>query len=114
MTEYDMLDFENNEKEEQEQEEQEEEEEEQEEEAVSDDDSDEEPPEDAKATNSLLTVGYNSDRSFVVRGSQIGVFKSSGNKLKYTTSIKRLKDSEGKTFSPKKVHLSVWLVNRLR
>jgi len=58
------------------------------------------------AKNSLLNVGYSNDRSFVVRGSQIGVFKHTpSNKLKYCTSIKRLKTKDGKLFSPKKAIL---------
>jgi len=61
--------------------------------------------EDKKASNSLLSVGYSSDRSFVVRGSQIGVFEPQENKLKYCSSIKKLKDSEGKIFSPSKMML---------
>ncbi len=111
-----MLDFIDERAEKQEEEEQEEEEEEEvEEEKVEEEnaDSDEEEP-DKTATNSLLSVGYvvkldlilcrySSDRSFVVRGSQIGVFKPQDNKLKYCTRIKKLKDSEGKTFSPSKV-----------
>lgn len=50
---------------------------------------------------------YSTDRSFVVRGSKIGVFKNTPSKLKYVTSINRIKDKEGKVFSPKKVHFDL-------
>ena len=56
--------------------------------------------------NSQLTVGYNYDRSFVVRGNQIGVFKHNPDSLEYSTTIENIKGLDGKTFSPAKVSSS--------
>ncbi|EGG24212.1 WD40-like domain-containing protein [Cavenderia fasciculata] len=58
----------------------------------------------AKAKNSELLVGYK-DRSFVVRGSSIGVFTTEDNDVKLNSMIQRVKDSKGKQFSPKKMML---------
>lgn len=56
--------------------------------------------------NSLLAVGYKNDRSFVVRGSKIGVFKHTpNNHLEFSTNIARVETPNGKLFSPKKVML---------
>ncbi|KAI1001588.1 hypothetical protein K3495_g6610 [Podosphaera aphanis] len=56
--------------------------------------------------NSLLAVGYKNDRSFVVRGSKIGVFKHTPeNHLEFSTNIARVETPGGKLFSPKKVML---------
>lgn len=55
--------------------------------------------------NSLLAVGYKNDRSFVVRGSKIGVFKHTPNNLEFATNIARIETPGGKLFSPKKVML---------
>lgn len=56
--------------------------------------------------NSQLAVGYKHDRSFVVRGSKIGVFKHTpNNHLEFSTNISRVETSKGKLFSPKKVML---------
>jgi hypothetical protein len=56
--------------------------------------------------NSNLAVGTVSDRSYVVRGSRLGVFKHDGDGLKYTTTIKNINSpSTGDVFSPKKVYL---------
>ncbi|KAG9242689.1 VID27 cytoplasmic protein-domain-containing protein [Calycina marina] len=97
---------------------QEEEEEEEYEEKASDDgkrsehyDSDEE--EDDVVTrdsdgnvNSEIAVGYKHDRSFVVRGSKIGVFKHlPNNTLEFSTNISKVEKLDGKIFSPKKVML---------
>ena len=61
----------------------------------------------AKGKNQKLTVGYKNDRSFVVRGDMIGVFKhTDDNKIKWQTSINRVSDLKGKSFTPKKVSLS--------
>lgn len=38
--------------------------------------------------NSLLAVGYQNDRSFVVRGNKIGVFKHQDDELEFSTSIR--------------------------
>jgi hypothetical protein len=59
-----------------------------------------------KNVNSQLAVGYKNDRSFVVRGSKIGVFKhTDDNKLQFSTNISQVKTPKGKLFSPNKVML---------
>ncbi|CAL5866224.1 uncharacterized protein PFLUO_LOCUS431 [Penicillium psychrofluorescens] len=56
--------------------------------------------------NSQLAVGYKHDRSFVVRGSKIGVFKHTpNNNLEFSTNISKVQTPKGKLFSPKKVML---------
>ncbi|KAI9927719.1 hypothetical protein AWENTII_012642 [Aspergillus wentii] len=56
--------------------------------------------------NSQLAVGYKHDRSFVVRGSKIGVFKHTpNNNLEFSTNISKVETPGGKLFSPKKVML---------
>ena len=56
--------------------------------------------------NSLLAVGAKHDRSFVVRGSKIGVFKhNADNELEFATNISKVSTPKGKLFSPKKVML---------
>ncbi|KAI9800250.1 MAG: hypothetical protein M1825_004234 [Sarcosagium campestre] len=56
--------------------------------------------------NSQLAVGYKHDRSFVVRGSKIGVFKhTANNNLEFSTNISKVETPKGKLFSPKKVML---------
>jgi len=56
--------------------------------------------------NSQLAVGYKHDRSFVVRGGAIGVFKHTpNNRLEFQTNIAEVKGPKGKAFSPKKVML---------
>lgn len=56
--------------------------------------------------NSQLAVGYKHDRSFVVRGSKIGVFKHTpDNHLEFSTNISKVQTPNGKLFSPKKVML---------
>ncbi|KAL8711043.1 MAG: hypothetical protein Q9220_004424 [cf. Caloplaca sp. 1 TL-2023] len=62
-------------------------------------------PEDGDV-NSQLAVGYKHDRSFVVRGSKIGVFKHTpNNNLEFSTNISKVETPGGKLFSPKKVML---------
>ncbi|PSK46465.1 hypothetical protein B9Z65_5433 [Elsinoe australis] len=71
----------------------------------SDDDVD---PQDKDNTNinSQLAVGAKHDRSFVVRGSKIGVFKHTpDNHLEFSTNISKVATPKGKLFSPKKVML---------
>ncbi|KAJ2902896.1 Vacuolar import and degradation protein 27 [Zalerion maritima] len=73
----------------------------------SEEEGDDEPkqPEDGNS-NSQLAVGYKYDRSFVVRGSKIGVFKhTEDNNLQFSTSIAKIENKKGKLFSPKKVML---------
>lgn len=56
--------------------------------------------------NSGLAVGYKHDRSFVVRGSKIGVFKHHpNNHLEFSTNISKVETPNGELFSPKKVML---------
>ncbi|KAK9326591.1 VID27 cytoplasmic protein-domain-containing protein [Lipomyces starkeyi] len=56
--------------------------------------------------NSQLAVGYKHDRSFVVRGNKLGVFKHTpGNTLAFSTTIENLRTPDGKAFSPTKVML---------
>ncbi|KAI0097567.1 VID27 cytoplasmic protein [Nemania sp. FL0031] len=56
--------------------------------------------------NSGLAVGYKHDRSFVVRGSKIGVFKHHpNNHLEFSTNISKVETPKGELFSPKKVML---------
>ncbi|KAI9698097.1 MAG: hypothetical protein M1820_007605 [Bogoriella megaspora] len=56
--------------------------------------------------NSQLAVGSKHDRSFVVRGSKIGVFKHTPtNQLEFSTNISKVQTPKGKLFSPKKVML---------
>lgn len=56
--------------------------------------------------NSQLAVGYKHDRSFVVRGNKIGVFKHTpDNQLQFSTTIANVKTPKGKLFNPNKVML---------
>ncbi len=53
--------------------------------------------------NEQLAVGYKNDLSFVTRGDMIGVFAHTNDRVKYRTTIDRVKDMKGKSFSPRKV-----------
>ena len=56
--------------------------------------------------NSQLAVGAKVDRSFVVRGDKIGVFKHTpDNHLEFSTTINKIQTPKGTVFSPKKVML---------
>ncbi|KAJ3314655.1 hypothetical protein HDV04_005661 [Boothiomyces sp. JEL0838] len=56
--------------------------------------------------NSLLAVGYKHNRSFVVRGNKIGVFKhGEEDDLEFATTINNIGTMNGEFFSPKKVML---------
>lgn len=68
---------------------------------------DEMPPPLAKGErNSQLTVGYKGDRSYVIRGNKIGVFRHTGdNEVKYHASISNIATPKGKEFNPKHVML---------
>ncbi|KAI0129198.1 vacuolar import and degradation protein [Xylariales sp. AK1849] len=58
------------------------------------------------ATNKSIAVGYKHDRSFVVRGSKIGVFKHTpNNALEFSTNISEVKTPNGTLFTPKKAML---------
>ncbi|KAI1489869.1 VID27 cytoplasmic protein-domain-containing protein [Biscogniauxia mediterranea] len=62
-------------------------------------------PQDANS-NSGLAVGYKYDRSFVIRGSKIGVFKHTpNNNLEFSTNISKVETPKGELFNPKKVML---------
>ncbi|PPQ94030.1 hypothetical protein CVT25_009878 [Psilocybe cyanescens] len=80
-----------------------------EEEASDDSDAeDEDVPKDPHSgeTNSQLTVGYKGDRSYVVRGNNIGVFNhSSDHSVKYYATIGNISTPQGKGFKPKNVML---------
>jgi hypothetical protein len=56
--------------------------------------------------NSQLTIGYKGDRSYVVRGNNIGVFNhDSDNQVKYYATISKISTPKGKEFRPKEVLL---------
>lgn len=56
--------------------------------------------------NSQLTVGYKGDRSYVVRGNNIGVFNhSKDHSVKYYATISNITTPKGKGFKPKNVML---------
>ncbi|KAJ2687685.1 Vacuolar import and degradation protein 27 [Coemansia spiralis] len=58
------------------------------------------------AKNSMLAVGYKHDRSFVVRGSRIGVFRHGENDgIEFDTTISRIDDTHGTEFTPSSVML---------
>ncbi|KAL9088388.1 MAG: hypothetical protein Q9159_003088 [Coniocarpon cinnabarinum] len=61
----------------------------------------------SKDVNSQLAVGFKNDRSYVVRGNQIGVFKQGerGQHLDFQTNINKVATPKGRHFSPKKVML---------
>ena len=54
--------------------------------------------------NEMLTVGYKGDRSFVVRGNNIGVFSHKGTgEVGYVGTIKNVATPKGKNFKPTEV-----------
>ena len=56
--------------------------------------------------NSQLAVGAKVDRSFVVRGDRIGVFKhTADNHLEFSTSINKVATPKGTAFAPSKIML---------
>ncbi|KAJ2556911.1 Vacuolar import and degradation protein 27 [Coemansia sp. RSA 1933] len=58
------------------------------------------------AINSKLAVGYKHGRSFVVRGSRIGVFKhTDDDKIEFDTTISHVDDTHGRRFTPSSVML---------
>ncbi|TPX68235.1 hypothetical protein SpCBS45565_g03234 [Spizellomyces sp. 'palustris'] len=60
----------------------------------------------AGSKNSQLAVGYKNDRSFVVRGDKIGVFRhADDDQLKFSTTINNIRTLSGNTFSPRKIML---------
>ncbi|KAK6097628.1 Vacuolar import and degradation protein 27 [Batrachochytrium dendrobatidis] len=59
-----------------------------------------------QSKNSLLAVGYKHDRSFVVRGNRIGVFKHTDDQgLEFSTTINNVGTMDGTLFSPRRVML---------
>ncbi|WVW85564.1 hypothetical protein I302_107602 [Kwoniella bestiolae CBS 10118] len=60
---------------------------------------------DRGSKNQQLAVGYKNDMSFVARGDMIGVFAHQDDKLRFRTAIDKVKNMEGKTFSPRKMML---------
>lgn len=55
--------------------------------------------------NSGLSVGYANDRSYVVSGNNLGVFKNSRGKLKFQTNINNLTNKKGQALTPSKLML---------
>jgi hypothetical protein len=56
--------------------------------------------------NSQIAVGYKHDRSYVVRGNKIGVFKHTpNNHLEFSTNISKVQTPGGKKLQPAKVML---------
>eukprot|EP00743_Colponemidia_sp_Colp-15_P003911 GILK01004220.1.p1 GENE.GILK01004220.1~~GILK01004220.1.p1 ORF type:complete len:721 (+),score=144.52 GILK01004220.1:74-2236(+) len=56
--------------------------------------------------NQEMAVGMVNDRAYVVRGSQIGVFKQGENDLEYLTKIPVVQTADGTKFCPTQVMLS--------
>jgi VID27 C-terminal WD40-like domain len=65
------------------------------------------PPGPKEGRNSQLTVGYKGDRSYVVRGDKIGVFRHKQDEVEYVASIANITDMTGKKFDPKSVRLTL-------
>lgn len=63
------------------------------------------PPEPESAFNSGLSVGYANDRSYVVRGNNLGVFKTEGRQLQFQTAVNNLTDKLGHQVVPEKLML---------
>ncbi|CCJ29788.1 unnamed protein product, partial [Pneumocystis jirovecii] len=61
---------------------------------------------DDKGENSQLAVGYKHDRSFVVRGDKIGVFRHvNDDQLEFVATINKIQTPKGKLFQPSKIML---------
>lgn len=61
---------------------------------------------DGEGENSQLAVGYKYDRSFVVRGDKIGVFRhTDDDRLEFATSINKIQKVKGGKLNPSKVML---------
>ncbi|KAG5518664.1 hypothetical protein PMAC_002633 [Pneumocystis sp. 'macacae'] len=59
-----------------------------------------------KGENSQLAVGYKHDRSFVVRGDKIGVFRHvNDDQLEFVATINKVQTPKGKSFQPSKIML---------
>src|SRR5690606_3606554 len=59
----------------------------------------------SREKNSQLAHGYANHRSYVIRGSKIGVFKNDIDNIEYSATINNISTPSGKTFSPGKVML---------
>ncbi|KAG1752734.1 VID27 cytoplasmic protein-domain-containing protein [Suillus paluster] len=70
------------------------------------DEEDDSPPQLQGERNSQLTIGYKGDRSYVVRGNNIGVFSHSrDDQVKYYATISKISTPKGKEFKPREVML---------
>ncbi|PVU93891.1 hypothetical protein BB561_002956 [Smittium simulii] len=57
-------------------------------------------------TNSALVVGYKYDRSYILRGNQIGVFRyTNDDDIEHDTTITKIADNYGNRFIPTKIML---------
>ncbi|CAG8598099.1 9853_t:CDS:10, partial [Funneliformis mosseae] len=62
--------------------------------------------EEGDGVNTQLTVGHKLDRSFVLKGNKIGVFKHiDDDKIEFSTNINNIKTTHGKKFNPSKMML---------
>jgi hypothetical protein len=69
-----------------------------------DDDSDINTKSKGDSVNTQLAVGHKLDRSFVLKGNKIGVFKhTDDDKIEFTTNIEDISKPQGKKFNPSKV-----------
>ena len=59
----------------------------------------------SKDPNSLLAMGYKNDRSFVVRGNNIGVYKQDDDSVDFVGNIKNIARPSGQVFTPSQVSL---------
>lgn len=57
----------------------------------------------SKDPNSLLSMGYTNDRSFVVRGNNIGVYKQGDDSVDFVGNIKDIARPNGQIFTPSQV-----------
>ncbi|CAI2169985.1 17318_t:CDS:10 [Funneliformis geosporum] len=62
--------------------------------------------EEGDGVNTQLTVGHKLDRSFVLKGNKIGVFKHiDDDKIEFSTNINNISTPKGKKFNPSKMML---------
>jgi hypothetical protein len=103
MTEIEEVDEPSTEDQDEEEEEEEEEEEQAADNASDASDDDKEQSFEQGSKNQHLAVGYKNDLSYVTRGNKIGVFTHAGDKLHHRTTIDKVKNTAGKSFSPQQV-----------
>ncbi len=66
------------------------------------------PSDGSKELNSQLAVGYKNDRSFVVRGNRIGVFRhTDDDQMEFSTTINKIATPKGSVFNPSKVSVGL-------